>query len=116
MDVLNPCGAETRRFKPLAPRPGDLAGRSVGILDNSKPNAGVLLAGVAELLAARAGAGSVRTWRKPTSAQRAPPPGAGAVRRRRPSRPLPIRIGSTRGFSNADWGMGSPSFRRLRNA
>jgi len=69
MDVLNPCGAQTRRLKPLAPRPRDLAGRSVGILDNSKPNAGVLLAGVAELLAARAGAGSVRTWRKPTSAQ-----------------------------------------------
>ena len=24
MDVLNPCGARTRRFKPLAPRPGSL--------------------------------------------------------------------------------------------
>ena len=69
MDVLNPCGARTRRFKPLASRPGTLTGRSVGILDNSKPNAGVLLAGVAELLAARTGASAVRTWRKPTSAQ-----------------------------------------------
>lgn len=69
MDVLNPCGAQTGRFKPLALRPGGLAGRSVGILDNSKLNAGVLPAGVAELLAARAGAGSVTTWRKPTSAQ-----------------------------------------------
>jgi len=69
MDLVNPCGSVPRRFKPLAPRPGGLAGRSIGILDNSKPNAGVLLAGVAELLAARAGAVSLRTWRKPTSAQ-----------------------------------------------
>ncbi|MBI3028008.1 MAG: hypothetical protein HYY64_00635 [Candidatus Rokubacteria bacterium] len=69
MDVLSPCGAQSRRFKSLAPRPGGLAGRAVGILDNSKPNAGVLLAGVAELLAARAGAGPLRTWRKPASAQ-----------------------------------------------
>jgi hypothetical protein len=69
MDVLNPCGARPRRFTPLAPRPGGLAGRSSGILDHSKPNAGVLLAGVAELLAARAGAASLRTWRKPTSAE-----------------------------------------------
>lgn len=69
MDVLNPCRAQTRRWEPLAPRPGGLAGRSIGILDNSKPNAGVLLAGVAELLTVRAGAASLRTWRKPTSAQ-----------------------------------------------
>lgn len=69
MDVLNPCGAQTRRCEPLAPRPGGLAGRSIGILDNSKPNAGVLLARVAELLAARAGAASLRMWRKSTSAQ-----------------------------------------------
>ena len=69
MDVLNPCGPQTRGFKPLAPRPGALAGRSVGILDNSKPNARVLLERLAELLAARAGTASVRIWTKPTSAQ-----------------------------------------------
>ena len=69
MDVLNPCGAQTRGFKPLGPRPGGLAGRSVGILDNSKPNARVLLERLAELLSARAGTASVRIWTKPTSAQ-----------------------------------------------
>ena len=69
MDVLNPCGAQPRRFTPLAPRPGGLAGRSIGILDNSKPNARVLLERLAELLSARAGTASVRTWRKPTAAQ-----------------------------------------------
>src|SRR5436305_15042011 len=42
-----------------------LAGLRVGILDNSKPNAEVLLGRVAELLVARAGAGPVTVWRKP---------------------------------------------------
>ena len=67
--MLNPCGPQPRGFKPLAPRPGALAGRSVGILDNSKPKARVLLERLAELLAARAGTASVRIWTKPTSAQ-----------------------------------------------
>lgn len=69
MDLLNPCGAVTRRFQPLAPRPGALAGRSLGILDNSKPNARVLLERLAELLASRAGTASVKIWSKPSSAQ-----------------------------------------------
>ena len=69
MDLLNPCGSVPRRFKPLTPRRGALAGRAVGLLDNSKPNARVLLERVAELLSARAGTASVRIWTKPTSAQ-----------------------------------------------
>lgn len=40
----------------LAPVPGVLAGRRIGLLDNRKPNAGALLAHVAERLAARTGA------------------------------------------------------------
>src|SRR5436305_10628795 len=43
-----------------------LAGLRVGILDNSKPNAEVLLGRVAELLVARAGAGPVTVDRKST--------------------------------------------------
>ena len=39
----------------------------IGILDNSKPNADVLLGRVAELLVERAGAGPVAVWRKPGS-------------------------------------------------
>ena len=69
MDLLNPCGSVPRRLKPLTPRRGALAGRTVGLLDNSKPNARVLLERVAELLSARAGTASVRIWTKPTSAQ-----------------------------------------------
>jgi len=37
----------------------------VAVLDNSKPNADVLLGRVAELLVERAAAASIRTWRKP---------------------------------------------------
>lgn len=69
MKLLNPAGPVSRARKPLAPRRGDLAGRSLGLLDNSKPNAGALLERIAELLTARAGIGSVKTWRKPGSAQ-----------------------------------------------
>lgn len=69
MEVLDPRGPVVRAFKPLASRPGVLAGRSLGLLDNSKPNAGVLLERLAELLTARAAIGSVRIWRKPSSAQ-----------------------------------------------
>ena len=69
MDVLSPVGPVSRAFKPLAPRRGSLAGRSVGLLDNSKPHAGLLLERVAQLLAERAGVGPVTIWRKPTAAQ-----------------------------------------------
>lgn len=69
MELLVPTGSVTRTVKPLAPRRGPLANRSLGLLDNSKPNAGLLLEHVAELLAARAGIGPVRIWHKPGSAQ-----------------------------------------------
>lgn len=68
MEVLSPLGAATTRGRPLAPRRADLNGCRVGVLDNSKPNAGVLLGRVAELLAARVGAAGVRAWVKPGSA------------------------------------------------
>jgi len=65
VDVLSPLGATTGEVKPPARRGGSLAGLRVGILDNSKPNAEVLLGRVAELLVERAGAGPVTLWRKP---------------------------------------------------
>jgi hypothetical protein len=42
------------------------------VLDNSKPNADVLLARVAELLAARADRVTIRSWTKPGSSRPAP--------------------------------------------
>lgn len=65
MDVLNPVVAGSTAVKPLAPRRRDLRGARIGILDNSKPNAGVLMRRVAELLAERTGAASIATWQKP---------------------------------------------------
>lgn len=65
MRVLSPLGATPASVKPLARRPPSLAGRRIGILDNSKPNADVLLGRVAERLAERTGAATVQRWQKP---------------------------------------------------
>jgi len=73
MDILDPTGTTAVDRKALAPRPATLAGAVIGILDNSKPNAHVLLARVAEAIRARYGAGEIRTWRKPTSSSGAVP-------------------------------------------
>ena len=64
MNLLSPFGATSDTVKPLARRRPSLAGLRIGILDNSKPNADVLLGRVAERLAERAGA-SIRRWQKP---------------------------------------------------
>lgn len=68
MDVLSPLATRATDGKRLAPRRASLRNCRVGILDNSKPNADVLLGRVAELLVERAGAGPVRWWRKPAAA------------------------------------------------
>ena len=69
MKVLDPIPRVERQVRALAPRPGTLHGRRLGILDNSKPNADVLLGRVAERLAAHAGMGPARWWRKPGSSR-----------------------------------------------
>ena len=73
MDMLDPAGTTAVDTKSLAGRPADLAGAVIGVLDNSKPNARVLLSHVAEALRERFGAREVRTWRKPTSSAGASP-------------------------------------------
>ena len=65
MRVLSPVGATAATIKPLARRRPSLAGLRIGVLDNSKPNADVLLGRVAELLVERVGAGPITLWRKP---------------------------------------------------
>lgn len=69
MEVLSPLGAADTLPRSLAKRPARLAGCRVAILDNSKPNADVLLGRLAELLLARAGAAEIRRWRKPRSSR-----------------------------------------------
>ena len=65
MEMLDPVGSTTATSRTLAPRPGSLQGALIGVLDNSKPNARVLLDGVARALAEKVGARDVRVWRKP---------------------------------------------------
>ncbi|HYB42932.1 MAG TPA: hypothetical protein VEL75_14240 [Candidatus Methylomirabilis sp.] len=73
MDILDPAGTSSPPSRTLARRPGTLAGRLIGVLDNSKPNAGALLERVARDLQARLGARGVRVWRKPGASMPAAP-------------------------------------------
>jgi hypothetical protein len=68
MEILDPAGAAAVSSRPLAPRRASLDGVVIGLLDNSKPNAGTLLARVAALLVEGAGAHGMHVWRKPGSA------------------------------------------------
>ena len=65
MKLWSPFSGGQAKVGRLAPRKPSLAGLTIGVLDNSKPNARVLLEGVARALAAKLGAAEVRVWRKP---------------------------------------------------
>ena len=54
--LLNPTAKPQDDEKPLAPRPADLRGKRVGILDNTKSNADVLMSRMAQLLCSEYGA------------------------------------------------------------
>jgi hypothetical protein len=69
VNVLNPLTSSTGLRKALARRPASLRGLRIGVLDNSKPNADVLLGRVAELLAERGHATEIRRWTKPGSSR-----------------------------------------------
>jgi len=62
--IYRPDGGVAQPPAQLAPSPAVLAGRRIGILDNQKPNANVLLGQLAERLADRTGANVVRTETK----------------------------------------------------
>jgi hypothetical protein len=69
MKLWSPFSGGQANVARLAPRKPSLAGLTIGVLDNSKPNAGALMHRVAELLAARTGAAGVRGWSKPSAAR-----------------------------------------------
>jgi hypothetical protein len=69
MRVLSPLGTTPDTVGSLAKRRPSLDGLRIGVLDNSKPNADVLLDRVAEALAARAGGVTIRRWTKPGSSR-----------------------------------------------
>ncbi len=81
MDVLDPAGRRVVAARRLAARPASLAGLTVGLLDNSKPNARVLLERVGTLLVERAGAAGFRVWTKPGSSAGALGPVLDAIAR-----------------------------------
>jgi hypothetical protein len=69
MKLWSPFSGGQAKIGRLAPRKPSLAGLTIGVLDNSKPNAGALLHRVAELLAARTDAAGVRGFSKPSAAR-----------------------------------------------
>jgi hypothetical protein len=73
MHIVDPVGSSAATARSLAPRPASLEGVTIALLDNSKPNAKVLLEGLGALLAARSGARAVRVWSKPGSSLGATP-------------------------------------------
>ena len=63
VSVYVPTGAVDTRHKPLAPRLKSVRGARIGVLDNCKEFADVVLRGVAEVLEREHGA-KVKFWRK----------------------------------------------------
>jgi hypothetical protein len=72
MDIVDPAGSSAATTRNLAVRPGSLEGVTIALLDNSKPNARVLLERLGALLAAQGGARGVRVWSKAGSSIGAP--------------------------------------------
>ena len=68
--VLDPTGERRTAERELLPRPASLRGRTVGLLDISKPRGDVLLDRLEELLTADGVV--VRRYRKPTFTRTAP--------------------------------------------
>ena len=55
MEILDPVGPSTATTRTLAPRPASLQGAVIGVLDNSKANAGTLMLAVVQRLKERYG-------------------------------------------------------------
>jgi len=68
--VLDPTAERQPASRELLPRPHSLRGRTVGLLDISKPRGNVVLDRLEELL--RDDGATVRRYRKPTFARVAP--------------------------------------------
>ncbi len=73
MRIVDPVGTSAASAMTLADRPHSLEGVTIALLDNSKPNAGVLLERAGALLAARGGARAVKAWSKPGASVGAAP-------------------------------------------
>ena len=68
--LLDPTSERTTQERPLSPRLPDLSGRTVALLDISKPRGDVFIKRLEELFSQRGV--SVRHYRKPTFSKPAP--------------------------------------------
>jgi hypothetical protein len=73
LEILSPEGTVTTAPVAAAPPLQTLAGRSIAVLDNGKPNARLLLTRIAERLAARTSANVSIVTAKATAAEPAEP-------------------------------------------
>jgi hypothetical protein len=67
MEILDPTSEVTPQAIAYAPRPDSLAGKRVGLIENTKFNSDRLLQKVGDLLKAEYGAAETRMWRKKNS-------------------------------------------------
>ena len=70
--VYDPTAQPRASGAALAARPDELRGKTIGILDNGKANAGLLMGNVAELLKQRLGVANVIVRRKPVAGPASP--------------------------------------------
>lgn len=72
--ILDPTGQLPRAEEvlELAARPAELTGRTIGLLDNGKQNAGVFIEQLGKELAARFRVGEVLVYKKPVATVEAP--------------------------------------------
>jgi hypothetical protein len=70
--VYDPTAEPSAQGAKLAARPASLAGATVGILDNGKANAGLLMGAVAEILTREHGVKSVIVRKKPVAGPASP--------------------------------------------
>ncbi len=67
MEILDPTTEAAAQSITYAPRPASLAGKRVGLIENTKFNSDRLLAKVGDILKAEYGVAETRMWRKRNS-------------------------------------------------
>jgi hypothetical protein len=67
IEILDPTVEATTQPVKFVPRPGSLAGKRVGLVENTKYNSDRLLQKIGDILVADYGAAEARMWRKHNS-------------------------------------------------
>jgi hypothetical protein len=67
MEILDPTTEAVAQPIAYAPRPASLAGKRVGLIENTKFNSDRLLGKIGDILKAEYGAAETRMWRKRNS-------------------------------------------------